>query len=461
MLFLFIFCAFGLSAQNTSLRNNSNFDIYKDNAWEVGLHAGHFFAAGNVDFVPGYAGGLHVRRAMDYVFSWRFDMLYGSARGEDAGNTRNFDNTWMSGSLQGLMSMNNLKWSLEERKTNVYLLLGVGLNGFSVNYEKQGESPGKVDNEVATHADIGAGISFRINERFNLGLEHKGVIVLGKRSDLPDGFTTETLNEDNRGNFRDVLQYTSFRVNYNFGKNNAQVEPLYWLNPLDAVLADVSNLQAFNEELADEDNDGVFDKYDQEKGTLAGVTVNSKGETLDSDLDGVPDYLDQEPFSPPGFEIDSYGVAQQPDLLLEAEEMMDTKVQNLEQRLPKPTVQMLNDEAVISLSLPTIYFSVNSSRLGGKDIVALRPVAELMRKYSSIRLVVIGHSDVAGKESRDRKLSYRRTKNVIDHLVNTHGISRSRLVLQYEGSDEAVVNRVNEANRRVAFKIATFETDMD
>lgn len=457
-----ILSVFALLAQdNTSSDQTANVDIYKDNSWEVGLHAGHFFTAGNVDFIPGYAGGFHVRRALDYVFSLRADLMYGSAKGEDAGNVRSFENKWTSGTLQSIISLNNLKWSLAERKTNFYFLLGVGLNSFSVDSQKEGEDKMSVGKDLALHSEIGAGLAFRINSHVNLGLEHKSSLVLGSRSDLPDGFQTKTLEQDNRGAFRDILNYTSLRINYNFGKRGEQTEPLYWLNPLDAVLADIRDLIEFKGEMTDRDNDGVIDRVDLDKNTIPGVLVNSKGQTLDSDGDGVVDYQDREPFSPPGFPIDSYGVAQRPDVKEEAERLVDAKLKAFEKDLPPPpTVTMLSDAAIINMTLPTIFYSLNNNSVGGKDLVMLETVAGLMKTYPQLRLTVTGHSDKVGREYYNQDISYWRAKRVIDHLVTANGISRNRLVLQYKGYDEALVEGSHEANRRVQFKVATTETEM-
>jgi len=53
------------------------------NAWELGLHGGHFFIDGDVDrTVPGgWGAGLHLRKAVNYVFSVRGDLFYGRATG--------------------------------------------------------------------------------------------------------------------------------------------------------------------------------------------------------------------------------------------------------------------------------------------------------------------------------------------------------------------------------------------
>lgn len=455
------FCstAIGQDANATSASVAPN-NVYKDNSWEAGVHAGHFFTAGNVDFIPGYSAGIHVRRALDYVFSLRFDLMYGSAKGEDAGNTRSFENKWFSGSLQGLVSLNNLKWALGERKTNFYLLLGTGLNTFSVDFQKEGENLGAVKEKMAMHTEIGTGISFRINSQINLGLEHKALFVMGNRADLPDGFRTLTLDDESRGALRDVLHYTSLRINYNFGAGRNKAEPLYWLNPMDEVLVNLTTLNDFKTSMTDEDEDGVVDRLDLDKQSLPGVLVNSKGQTLDSDSDGVPDYLDREPFSNPGSKVDSYGVAIVPDLLDEASKMMDIKLSQFKTELPQPPVSMLTDAAIINLLMPVIYYGVNSSAIGNQDLMRLETVGLMMKNFPSVRIVVTGHSDKAGKELANQNLSYLRAKKVVDWLASKYGISRNRLVLQYKGANESFVEGIADVNRRVQFRVATSEQEM-
>ncbi|HYX05206.1 MAG TPA: thrombospondin type 3 repeat-containing protein [Bacteroidales bacterium] len=58
----------------------------------------------------------------------------------------------------------------------------------------------------------------------------------------------------------------------------------------------------------DDDNDLVFDGWDNCPNTPRGVKVDSLGCPLDSDNDGIPDYLDKEPFSSPGAYVNDEGV---------------------------------------------------------------------------------------------------------------------------------------------------------
>ena len=55
-------------------------------AWELGIHGGHYFLDGDVDNIKplsGFGIGLHLRRAIHYAFSVRFDLFYGQTYGTD------------------------------------------------------------------------------------------------------------------------------------------------------------------------------------------------------------------------------------------------------------------------------------------------------------------------------------------------------------------------------------------
>ena len=58
----------------------------------------------------------------------------------------------------------------------------------------------------------------------------------------------------------------------------------------------------------DEDNDLIYDGWDECPGTPAGARVDSLGCPVDSDLDGVPDYKDDEMFSRKGAFVNDRGV---------------------------------------------------------------------------------------------------------------------------------------------------------
>ena len=69
--------------------------------------------------------------------------------------------------------------------------------------------------------------------------------------------------------------------------------------------------------------------------------------------------------------------------------------------------------------------------------------------------MVTGFTDATGGEAYNNQLSYQRSKSVIDHLVDNHGIGRGRLVLQWKGNQESLVpSSSSYMNRRVEFRSA-------
>ncbi len=446
-----------LSAQDTpeTLPDYSSSSIANDHAWEIGFHGGHAFTAGNVDFTPGYGAGIHIRRALDYVFSLRLDLLYAQPKGEDEGNVRSFTNTWMSGSFQIMANLNNLKWDLGERKTGLYAFGGFGLNSFEAELMVNDQPTVNIDTDVAPHADLGAGIAFKINPTVNIGIEHKATLVMGNRSDKLDG--AETIKLEERSTFRDVFNYTSVRINFNLLGKGTKTEPLYWLNPLDGVLADVQRLKDTRVTLNDSDMDGVIDMMDEEENSPAEALVNAKGITLDSDGDGIADHMDKEPYSQAGFEINEEGIAQKPDVMAEVEKMLDEKLRNFE---PASTPAQSNTGNASAWFLPAIYFNDNSSTISYDDYATLANIAEAMKANPNMKFVVIGHADMAGSEDYNNQLSYNRAKAVVDHLTQKGTVDRGQLILNWKGETENLVEGRFEVNRRVQLKVATSETEM-
>lgn len=137
----------------------SNYTAKPKNAWELGVHAGHFFIDGDVDrTIPGgYGLGLHLRKAIHYSFSIRADLFYGSATGlepqrwthasvgEPVGGgliekeylpyANNADGwfpshktTQVYGVMQGVLNIGNILFHQKNNKWNWYWTLGVGLS---------------------------------------------------------------------------------------------------------------------------------------------------------------------------------------------------------------------------------------------------------------------------------------------------------------------------------------------
>ncbi|MBK7407710.1 MAG: OmpA family protein [Saprospirales bacterium] len=443
-------------------------------AWEVGLHGGHFFSSGDVAFRPSFGAGFHVRRALDYVFSLRLDGMYGLAKGDSQSSGHRISNadqtlsdafthktTYASVTAQGVMVLNNLRWDKPQRKVNIYVFAGAGPTYIQTAIESKtkglfsykdiidvpgGPLSGRQTSQFVAGLEAGAGVSVRITGGFNLSLEHKGATVFGKRTDLMDGVEIK---------FRDIINYTALRFNFNLRGGGKLAEPLYWVNPLDVVLNDISELKARPIlDLTDSDKDGVIDIIDQDKNSPPGAPVDTRGVPLDSDDDGIADYLDREPYSPPGTSVDGEGVSQNP------------QYQNNNYVDHNEVDRLINEalaggggagNAVVEWFLPMVHFNIDSYKVREADYGNLANIAKVLESNPRIRVVVQGFTDKTASDDYNSVLSYNRAQAAIDHLVNLHGIDRSRLLLQYGGESNTLVPSSGSSlmNRRVEFRVAS------
>ncbi len=466
---LFLGVSGSLQAQGS---NNSSSPTPR-NMFEVGVGGGYAFISGDVTQRPGYGASFHVRKSIDYLFSLRADGFYGMATGlnSDVEDYAEFETQLISGSVFGVISANSMRWNQSVRKFNLYGMVGVGFTQYQAETKQSKDQvfrKGKKNN--MPHFAGGAGVSFRLSPRVNIGVEHQAHIGFGNNSDLVDGFNFGQ-GPTSRSLFRDVINYTSLQVNINIGNSGTHSEPLYWVNPLEGVMNDLAQVKEQSKlTLEDSDADGVIDAIDQEPNTPPDVPVDTKGRTLDSDRDGVPDYKDREPYFPPrpGERVNEEGVVVNPigggpggGGVSEARvrEIIAEELQNYQLR----DESSASGGAVAEWFLPMIHFGTSSSNIKYSDYGNLASIARMLKGNPNIRLVVTGYTDATGEVPGNNILSYQRAKSVIEHFVNNHGIGRGRLVLQWRGQNELLVPSASSyMNRRVEFRVAQPEdVEMD
>ncbi|MBX2891009.1 MAG: OmpA family protein [Saprospiraceae bacterium] len=455
----FALVSFALSAQESTPTGTYR-SFSPADQWELGVDLGLPFIVGDIDAkFPGIGAGLHVRKSLDHLFSLRFNGNYFSAKNEEG--IRTSENTWLSGSGQVVVAVNNFRFNKPHRKLLINVFAGVGVNSYSTEFtniqQTDGSTSGKIESSATGHLELGAGLAFRVGPRFNIGLEHTVYSVFGGRADLLD-------SDENVGRpvttYRDLLQFPHLSLNFNLGGTDKKTglkksEPLYWANPMTQIGDAIAALEARPVyDPTDTDGDGIIDAIDQEINSPAGARVDTRGVTLDSDGDKVPDYKDKEPFSPPGFPVDADGVAQVPKYTTEPEvnRIVDAKIAAI--KFPEPKT---ND-----WFFPSVNFADNSYALRFSEYEKLYQVATVLKQNPNINVVAVGHTDRRGSERHNNVLSYNRAKAAIDFLVAQHGIDRNRVILNWAGESSPVVpvSSSSLANRRVEFRVAKGETEM-
>jgi OmpA-OmpF porin, OOP family len=444
----------------TTTTTNTITPLSPNDKWELGINVGTMFSNGDIQAIPGIGIGGHIRHSLDHVFSLRGGISAGKFSGDDKGtNGRNYKTTYAEASGQAVITINNLRFTRPVRRVNLNLFLGVGASYFKTKYDNifdfpiaYGTAPrGTFDGGINGNANGGAGISYRINSKVNISVEHTVNVGFGKAADYIDG---DPNNAFTLTSYRDLVHYLHVGLNFNLGKKG-QSEPLYWINPMSALQTDIAELKARPVyDPTDTDGDGIIDAIDQEKTSPAGARVDTRGVTLDSDSDGLADYKDKEPYSPPGYKVDAMGVAQIPKepKLTEADvnKIVDGKLAAY-----KPAAQQ--SQGIIDWFLPMIHYDLDRYDIRRVEYENLFQVAQVMKQNPSLRVVVSGHTDKLSGNNYNNVLSYNRAKAAIDFLVATHGVSRDRLLLNWGGEDKGLVpsNGNSLMNRRVEFRVAT------
>jgi OOP family OmpA-OmpF porin len=142
----------------------------------------------------------------------------------------------------------------------------------------------------------------------------------------------------------------------------------------------------------------------------------------DTDGDGVPDSLDRCPNTLRGAQVDREGC--------------------------------VVESAVIVLQ--GVHFEYDSAELTAASYAILSQAAESLRGQQSMAVEVAGHTDSAGSDAYNLKLSARRAQSVVDFLV-AQGIDRSRLSSVGYGEMRPVADNSTAegraSNRRVEFRV--------
>jgi outer membrane protein OmpA-like peptidoglycan-associated protein/opacity protein-like surface antigen len=499
-------------SQHTEFLNGSyNFPAKPRNQWEIGVKVGSFKVGGDLPtrISPGF--GLHVRKAFGYIFSMRLEYMYGIGKGQHFRTSANFakNSAWVDNlpvnerysaprqitdvnghrvvissrdgnlitqtpgelifynyktnvqdlSLQGVVTLNNIRFHKAKTGFNFYALAGVGgsiydtkvnaLDGNGEKYdfsgipnaaykdrketldalkelmdetyetpaENQGDRRPKLFGDTFKFSGtIGAGVAFKLSNRINIALEDRQTLVA---DDLLDGQQWQEHAEGDAVQTRDFDSYNFLSLGLNINLGAKSVEPLWWLNPLDYAYSEIRNprlMRLPKPVLPDSDGDGITDQFDQEQ-TPAGCPVDSHGVTKDTDGDGVPDCKDKELITPTYCQpVDADGVGKCPC----PDDCKGTVVvQDCSQKLGM---------------LPSISFSPNSARLSNDAQSVLASVAARMRNNPECKVVVIGY---CSSNKREQQLSWDHVNAVINHMVDKEGISTDRFIFNYmqEGGD--------------------------
>ena len=477
---------------NEFLNNAYPFPAKPRNQWEIGIKGGLSSVAGDVrSLFPTGGFGVHVRKALGYVFSLRAEYTWNRARGlnfsASQGYTKNpawagynlaagdkvfynYKTTIQDLSIQGVVTLNNVRFHKAKSGFNIYAFGGIGgtiydtwvntRNGAALyttlfNSTASGTYSNRkdvrkilkagMDKSYETHAEtdplqpklfgksfrpsfqIGVGMAFKLSNKFNLAIEERFTSV---KTDLLDGQQWQEntyvpgapgapgVNVPAQTRDFDSYNFVSVGLNYNLGKKS--VEPLWWANPLDYAYNEINaprHMKLPKPVLDDADGDGVTDQFDHEPNTPAGAPVDTHGVSKDTDGDGVPDIKDKELITPTQCQpVDADGVGKCPPPACCTE--LNAKMDSLS----------FGKRGCGIGDLPSVSFAGRSVTLSKDAQAVLASVAEKMRNNAGCKVAVSGYGE---SSKAAQQLSWDRVNAVIKYLVEKEGISEDRFIFKF------------------------------
>ncbi|MBK8625551.1 MAG: OmpA family protein [Saprospiraceae bacterium] len=345
--------------QNKNWRmGQSSYSAKPKNSWELGVHLGHLFIDGDIDSkIPGgYGVGLHLRKAVHYVFSVRADFMYGQSKGIDPqgwttpnfggglvekGSTGGFQgyvpyeglsDGWNPSykttqgylALQGVINIGNLLFHKDRNKWNWYTAIGVGLSSHKANLDLL-DASGKAYtglsairgtndkfNTKAGRKEIISDLEAKYDGDYETpGFKKAGIFRLGDETNVHVVFTASM----------GVSRKLSKRINLGLEhqvitSDNDYLDGIHFRTALDqSNNNDISHYTNLRLGI----NLGNFDKVteplywlnplDAQMNDIAALKQRPVFDLTDSDQDGIIDMLDQEMETPAGAPVDTRGIA--------------------------------------------------------------------------------------------------------------------------------------------------------
>ncbi len=196
----------------------------------------------------------------------------------------------------------------------------------------------------------------------------------------------------------------------------------------------------------DSDGDGVADYLDKCPDTPRRVKVDASGCPLDSDGDGVPDYLDKCPDTPKGVKVDKAGCPLDSD---------GDGVPDYQDKCPD-TLKGAPVNSVGCWVIEGINFDYDKADIKPQYYGLLDENIAVLKKNPSVKVQIQGHTDSAGSEAYNQKLSEERAEAVMSYFISK-GIDSGRLSSKGLGESKPVAsNDTPEGrakNRRIEIKI--------
>lgn len=358
-----------------------------------------------------------------YMFNEKFGLKAEVGFGEITSDSDDFDFTtnYTNANLQFVVNLGNLL-SFRDLTDRFNLLFHAGGGIGIVNFE----DGALVDSERFGSFIGGVTPQIKLSKSLALNLDLSVIGNLRQNYNL-DGFSKTTSSD-----FDGMMVNATVGLSLYLGNNDVHAD---WYNAEnDSDLAQKTTklgdrLAKLENELQDDDRDGVPNYLDAEPNTINGVAVNTKGQSIDKNENGIPDEIETS---------------------LNKNYMTKSEGQNAVAKAGLESIKSLANDGAVS-----VYFEFGSDQPETYSYDAINKILLYLRKFPSSTASLTGYADAIGNADVNKTLSEKRAKRVYDILVAS-GIDASRLSYQAGGVDATVDKSSKQARqlvRRVVFMI--------
>ena len=395
--------------------------------WSIGLNAGvlnqsNIFGFNRAGFDKlnhnlGYSA--YIKKYISPSFGLKAQYLGGKIGGKnETANTEFEANTPWSAALSAEWTLANTNWRFVNSIIKPYFSVGVGALNFETTTTTAAGS-NTASAQTKLYVPVDAGLKFAIAKGVNLDL----------------GYQLNWANQDfdgiAGGQYKnDLFSYAHAGLEFALGGSGKPF--LGNSNPAATLAADV------NKKYDDikRERDALIASNNELKGQITQINDDLK----DDDGDGVPNKFDKCPGTPSGVEVNGSGCP----ITVKSE----TKV--IEKIVVTEEDKKVVDEAIKNLEFETGKSTIRSTSYNSLDRVS----AILIEKNFSLKLA--GHTDNTGSLQTNLRLSKERAEAVKSYLVSK-GANPSRIEATGYGPNQPIASNSTiegrQQNRRVEFTL--------
>ena len=115
---------------------------------------------------------------------------------------------------------------------------------------------------------------------------------------------------------------------------------------------------------------------------------------------------------------------------------MDKQAERIEEEIPGAEVSRVGEGINVTFTEDAgVYFDTNKSNIKGTSATTLDKLAGIFKEYPNSNILVEGHTDSAGSEEYNWKLSQQRAESVSNYLIS-QGISAGRFTTKWYGENQ-------------------------